>query len=69
MGSSSDLYADSTPVGVFLLPDDNLPAGAGTDLLVAAKFPEAFCELLRSQIGETFLGRFFPGPRSFLLHW
>ena len=39
MGSSSDLYANSTPIGVFLLPDDNLLVGADTDLHVAAKFP------------------------------
>ena len=46
MDNSNDLYADSTPVGVFLLPDDSLLAGADTDPHVAAKFPEAFYELL-----------------------
>jgi len=55
MGNSSDPYADSTLVGVFLLPDDNPLAGAGIDLLVAAKSPEAFCELSQYQIGEVFL--------------
>ena len=45
MGSSNDLCADSTSVGVFLLPDDSLLAGADTDPPVAAKFPEAFYEL------------------------
>ena len=45
MGSSSDSCADSTPVGVFLLPDDSLLAGADTDPLVDAKSPEAFNEL------------------------
>ena len=45
MGSSSDPFADSTPVGVFLLPDDSFLAGADTDPHVAAMFPEAFCEL------------------------
>jgi len=55
MGSSSDLCADSTPVGVFLLPDDGLLAGADTDRPVAAKSPEAFYELSQYQIGEAFL--------------
>ena len=54
MGSSSDLYAGSTPVGAFPLPDDNLPAGANIDLLVAAKSPDAFYELSQCQIGEAF---------------
>jgi len=45
MGSSSDLYVDSTPVGAFPPPDDNLLLGADTDLHVAAKFPDAFYEL------------------------
>ena len=44
MGSSSDLYADSTPVSVFLHPDDSLLAEADTDLHIAAKSPEAFYE-------------------------
>ena len=55
MGSSSDPCADSTPIGVFLLPDDSLLAGADTDPHVAAKSPEAFYELSQYQIGETFL--------------
>jgi hypothetical protein len=55
MGSSSNLYADSISVGVFLLPNDSLPAGADTDPHVAAKSPEAFYELSQCQIGETFL--------------
>ena len=41
MGSSSDPCADSTPVGVFLLPDDSLLAGVDIDPHVAAKLPEA----------------------------
>ena len=45
MGSSNDLYADSTPVGVFLPPVDNLLAGADTDLPVAASSLEVFYEL------------------------
>ena len=45
MDSSNDLYADSTPVGVSLLPDDNLLAGADTDLPVAASSVETFYEL------------------------
>ena len=52
---NEDPYADSILVGVFPLPDDNPLAGAGTDLLVAAKFLEAFCELSQYQIGEAFL--------------
>ena len=44
-GQFSDPYADSTLVGVFLLPDDSLLAGADTDPHVAAKSPEAFYEL------------------------
>jgi len=55
MGSSSDLYADSTLVGVSLLPNDNPPVGADTDLHVAAKSPDAFYELSQCQIGEAFL--------------
>jgi len=55
MGSSSDPCADSTPVGVFLLPDDNPLAGADTDLLVAAKSPNAFYELSQCQTGAVFL--------------
>ena len=55
MGSSSDLYVDSILVGVSLLPNDNPPVGANTDLLVAAKSPDAFYELLQCQIGEAFL--------------
>jgi len=54
MGSSSEPCADSIPVGVFLPPDDSPLAGADTDLLVAAKFPEAFYELSQYQIGEAF---------------
>jgi len=54
MGNSSDLCADSTPVGVFLLPYDSLLAGADTDPLVAAKSPEAFYELSQYQIREAF---------------
>ena len=54
MGSSSDPCADSTLVGVFLLPDDSLLAGADTDPHVAAKSPEAFYELSQYQIGEAF---------------
>ena len=68
MDNSSDPCADSTPVSVFLLPDDNLLVGAGTDPLVAAKFPKAFCELLQSQIEEAFLSWFLPGPNLFLSH-
>jgi len=45
MDSSNDLYADSTPVAVSLPPDDNLLAGADTDLPVAASYLEAFYEL------------------------
>jgi hypothetical protein len=45
MGNSNDPCADSTPVGVSLLPVDNLPAGAGTDLPVVAISLEAFYEL------------------------
>ena len=55
MGSSSDLYADSTPAGVVLLPDDSLLADADTDPHVVAKSPEAFYELSPYQIGEAFL--------------
>jgi len=44
MGSSSDLCADSTPIGVFLLPDDSLLAGVDTNPHVAAKSPDAFNE-------------------------
>ena len=55
MGSSSDLCADSTPVGVFLLPDNSLLADADTDPHVAAKSPKAFYELSQYHIGETFL--------------
>ena len=66
MGSSSDPCADSTPVGVFLLPDDNPPAGADTDLHVAAKSPGAFYELSQCQIGEAFLSYFLPGSNPFL---
>jgi len=55
MASSSDPCVDSTPVGVFLLPDDSLLAGADTDPLVAAKPPEAFYEFSQYQIGEAFL--------------
>jgi len=55
MGSSSDPCADSTPVGVSLLPDDNLPAGADTDPRVASKSPDAFYELSQCQIGEAYL--------------
>ena len=44
MGSSSDLYADSTLVGVFLLPDDDPPVGAETDLHAATRFLDAFYE-------------------------
>ena len=54
MGSSSDPCADSTLVGVFLLPDDSLLAGADTDPHVAAKSPEVFYELSQYQIGEAF---------------
>ena len=45
MDNSNDLCVDSTPVGVFLLPVDNLPAGADTDPPVVANFLEAFYEL------------------------
>ena len=45
----------AVPIGVFLLPDDSLLAGAGTDPRVAAKSPEAFCELSQYQIGDAFL--------------
>ena len=55
MGNSSDLRADSTPVGVFLLPDDSLLVGADTNPHVATKSPEAFYELSQYQIGEAFL--------------
>ena len=44
MGNSNDPYADSTLVGVFLPPDDDLPVGADTDLHAAARFPDAFYE-------------------------
>ena len=60
MGSSSDPYADSTPVGVFLLPDDDPPAGTDTDLHVVARSPDAFYELLQCQIREAFLSCFPP---------
>ena len=66
MGSSNDPCADSTPVGVFLLPDDNLPAGADTDLHAAAKSLDAFYELLQCQIGEASLSYFLPGSNPFL---
>jgi len=62
MGNSNDLYADSTLVGVFLLPDDNPPVGADTDLHVAAKSPDAFYELSQCQIGEAFLSWLLPEP-------
>jgi len=62
MDNSNDLYADSIPVGVFLLPDDNPPIGADTDLHVAARFPNAFYELSQCQIRETFLSWFLPEP-------
>jgi len=55
MGSSSDPCADSTLVGVFLLPDDSFLAGANTDPHAAAKSPEAFYELSQYRIGEAFL--------------
>ena len=45
MGNSNDPCADSTPVGVFLLPVDNLPAGVDTDLPIVAIFLEASYEL------------------------
>jgi hypothetical protein len=45
MDSSNDPYADPTPVGVFLFPVDNLPAGADTDFPVVANVLEAFYEL------------------------
>jgi len=54
MDNSSDLYADSTLDGVFLLPDDSPLAGADTDPRVATKSPEAFYELSQYQIGEAF---------------
>ena len=44
MGNSNDLYADSTLVGVFLLPDDDLPIGDVTDLHAVARFPDASYE-------------------------
>ena len=40
MGNSNDLYADSTLVGVFPLPDDDLPARDDTDLHAAAMFAD-----------------------------
>ena len=55
MDNSSDPWADSTPVGVFLLPGDNLLVDADTDLHVAAKFLDAFYELSQCQIEEVFL--------------
>ena len=55
MGSSSDLCVDSSPVGVFLLPDDSLLADAETDPHVAAKSLEVSYELSQYQIGEAFL--------------
>ena len=55
MDNSSDPYADSTPIGVFLPPDDSPLVGADTDPHVAAKSLEAFCELSQYQIGEAFL--------------
>jgi len=66
MGSSNDPCADSTLVGVFLLPDDNLPACADTDPRVAAKSPDAFYELSQCQIGEASLSYFLPGSNPFL---
>ena len=42
MGSSNDLCADSTLVGVFLLPNVDPPVGADTDLHVVARSPDAF---------------------------
>ena len=44
MGSSSDPCADSTLVGVFLLPDDDPPVGADTDPHAVARSPDAFYE-------------------------
>ena len=52
MGSSSDLYVDSTPVGAFLLPDDNLFVDADTDLRVAAKSPDAFMSYHNARSGR-----------------
>jgi len=66
MGSSSDPCADSTPVSVFLLPGDNLLAGADTDLHVAVKSPEAFYELSQYRIEEASLSYFLPGSNPFL---
>ena len=45
MGNSNDPCADSTPVGVFLLTVDDLPAGTDTDFPVVANFLEASYEL------------------------
>jgi len=39
-GNSNDLYADSTLVGVFPLPGDDLPTGDDTDLHAVAMFPD-----------------------------
>ena len=44
MGNSNDLHADSTLVGVFLLPDGDLPVGDDTNLHAVARFPIAFYE-------------------------
>jgi hypothetical protein len=41
MDNFSDLYADSTLVGVFLLLGINPLVDGDTDLLVATKFPDA----------------------------
>jgi len=51
--NSSDLYADSTLVGVSILLDDNPPVGADTDLHVIAMSPDAFYELSQCQIGRS----------------
>ena len=45
MDNSSDLYADSTLVGVFLLPSDEPHVGIDTDPHAAARSPDAFYEL------------------------
>ena len=66
MGSSSDLYDDSTPVGFGLLLSDDPPVDADTDLHVAAKYPDAFYELSQCQIGEAFLSYFLPEPDPYL---
>ena len=68
MGSSSDLCADSTPIGVFLLPDDSLLAGTDTDPPIASKSPEAFYALSQYRTEESSLSYFPRESNPFLWH-